>query len=308
MSFGWLFAFIAGAVILFLAIYFASQLITTGQYELDAKTAKQLGVIFDPMETGIASAKSTKATINKETRFYFDCRDSGEFGELRISTSSKTFGGWSEKSIPERIKNKYVFSQEEIEGKEFYFTSLPFEFPFKVSEIILMYNQRYCFLDRDIKITGEGIETNCSADSVKVCFEGGNFDEEDCDVVVFGLCEDYTCEDEFDYGYIIKRENGREIRLDYEGNLLYGAIFSSPELYNCEIRRLMMRLKHISALYREETLLLDSRGINTGLGDDLLILSSLTEDIENSGDLAVLREYVKEIEEANNNLGDRKIW
>lgn len=298
-SFAWIFAFIAGAVILFLAIYFASKLINVGSYEVDTKTAKQLSILFDPLETGLASTKTTKAEISKDTRIYLGCEDKGDFGNLEISSSSRYFGKWSSPSLNISI-NKYVFSDEVLEGKEFYYISKPFEFPFKVSEIIMMYNKKYCFIDTDFEI--ENIEKeNCSSDSIKVCFDSNSGE---CNISVFGLCSGYNCESEYDYGYVEK--NGEE--LYYAGNLMYGAIFSSPNLYECNVKRLMKRLSHISNLYMEEAIFLEGREINTNLEGDLSILASLASKLEKSEELISLKEVAYDIKIKNDALGDKAIF
>ena len=56
-NFAVLFSIIVGAMIIFLAIYSASKIIHTGSSESQSSLTKQLTIIFDPMETGIASGK-----------------------------------------------------------------------------------------------------------------------------------------------------------------------------------------------------------------------------------------------------------
>ena len=68
ISFGWLFAIIVGAVILVLAIYGATKVIKTGQQEGQAVSAKELGILLNPLETGFESASSTHLSLKTETR------------------------------------------------------------------------------------------------------------------------------------------------------------------------------------------------------------------------------------------------
>ena len=51
ISFAWLFAIIVGIFILFLAIYGVTKLINVGQYQIDSETAKNLGILLNPLET-----------------------------------------------------------------------------------------------------------------------------------------------------------------------------------------------------------------------------------------------------------------
>lgn len=293
LSFGWMFALIAGAAILFLAVFFAWQLLKIGEQEVDAKTTEQLSILFDPMETGLASSRSfAPINLNRETRVYSECKETGEFGESILALSSKYFEKWSERGVSKKINNKYIFSEDRLEGKKLYFNSLPFEMPFKVSEIIMMYNKNYCFPE-DSEISGSGIETdNCSSDSIKVCFESS------CDISIYGLCSNYNCKSDYDYGYVIKNNS----RMYFAGNLMYAAIFSSPENYECNVLRLMKRLSYLAILYQEEASFLEGRGISTGLESDMISLASLARSVKTSEDLLFMKEQVDIIESKNEAL------
>ena len=117
-----------------------------------------------------------------------------------------------------------------------------------------MYNKEYCFINSEDlrnRVSGHRIFFgNCSQNSVKVCFESAS----DCDIEVEGLCDDYRCDSEYDYGYVVKNN----IRLYYVGDLLYGAIFSSPEIYECNVKRLMKRLIQQALIYKDEIFLISS--------------------------------------------------
>ena len=83
VSFAWLFAIIAGIFILFLAIYMAVRVVETGTYQIDSKTAKNLGILLNPLETSIESAEKNKIILPVETRIYNECYENGVFGEQR---------------------------------------------------------------------------------------------------------------------------------------------------------------------------------------------------------------------------------
>ena len=53
----------------------------------------------------------------------------------------------SERGVEIPVYNKYIFSKQALEGKKFYLFSKSFEFPFKVSEIIFISNEDYCFIE-----------------------------------------------------------------------------------------------------------------------------------------------------------------
>ena len=69
ISFAWLFAIIIGAFILVLAIYASTKIIKTEQLSLDAKTAKEIGVLLNPLETGFETGKTT--SIKLPSMLYF---------------------------------------------------------------------------------------------------------------------------------------------------------------------------------------------------------------------------------------------
>ena len=149
ISFAWLFAIIVGAVILFLAIFFSIKLINIEQTIQDAKTSKEIGILLNPLETGFETTKSTSISFPAETRIYNKCNNKGTFGRQIIQVSQKSFNEWSETNIDVGFSNKYIFSEEYVEGKKFYIFSKPFDFPFKVSDLMMITSSEkdYCFID-----------------------------------------------------------------------------------------------------------------------------------------------------------------
>ena len=189
ISFAWLFAIIVGVFILFLAIYATTKLISTEQETLDAKTGKEIGILLNPLETSFETAKVTSFTMPVETRIYNKCDDYGMFGKQIIQISQKSFNEWTETDIDISFSNKYIFSEKHVEGKKFYVFSKPFDFPFKVTDLIYMISslEEYCFINppEDIETEISDLKQknllfeDCSDDSIKVCF-----DSSDCDVSV----------------------------------------------------------------------------------------------------------------------------
>ena len=109
-SFTWIFALIAGAAILFFAIYAATRVVQTSKYEVSTVTAKELSIVFEPLETGLATGKSLQVSLTQETRLYNDCFDVGIFGEQRISLAAKKGKTWGKPGAAIPINNKYIFS------------------------------------------------------------------------------------------------------------------------------------------------------------------------------------------------------
>src|SRR3989338_6663423 len=97
--------------------------------------------------------------------------------------------------------------------------------PYKVADVItiLSENENYCFVNapEEIKQSLGGAEGISFNSSIKDCRQGERkvcFSSSGCDIDVY-----------LDAGKV--RKQGKDMY--YYGNLLYGAIFGSPENYEC---------------------------------------------------------------------------
>jgi len=302
ISFGWLFAIIVGAVILVLTIFGATKVIKTGQQEQQVVGAKELGILLNPLETGFESAVSTPLNVNLETRIYNGCEPFGNFGEQGIRLSEFSFNEWSPPGSEVSFENKYIFSKKRVEGKNFYIFSKPFEFPFKVADLIYLTPslEEYCFVDApndiksDLKFGPDKyfqenlkLEGDCSDESVKVCFNGGS----NCDIEVKS---DHV-------------KKGKD-KLYFEGDALrYAAIFSEKIVYECQVERLLKRTKNLAEIYEEKALLMSQRNCDTNLEEDLSLFTSSLEKVDGSSDLSGINFLVEEIENKNEYSGC-KLW
>ncbi len=299
MNFAWIFSIIAGSAILFLAIYAASQIIETQGGEIDTKTSAKLSILLDPLETSLEEGKSSVISFSSETRIYNDkCYTYGNFGEQSIGVVSKEGlrGKWSAPSYAKPQYNKYIFSEEIEQNEEFYVFSQPFKMPFKVSDLIFILGQDYCFIQAPEKIKddleGLGIKNaqftdkkeNCSENSQKVCFSSSA----GCDIAVYS--DNY----EFDSGYVNKKGK----TLYYAGPLIYGTIFSSPEVYECNVKRLMLRLVNLCLMYKDKIEMLERKECSSVLDSHLTEMINLASS--NSSQLVVIQEKAEEIEMINN--------
>lgn len=296
ISFAWLFAIIVGAVILFLAIYASTKLISTEQTSLDAKTGKEIGILLNPLETSFESSKSTYFTMPVETKIFNKCDKFGNFGEQIIQISQKSFGKWTETNIDVSFENKYIFSDKEVEGKKFYIFTKPFDFPFKVSDLILLTSSKdiYCFTGADEDIEEEISNANqanlllenCPKNSIKVCFDSNN-----CDVNV--------------NTYLNRIEkDGKEIY--FEGDaLMYAGIFSDIDVYECQIQRLMKRIETLAVIYERKAQSISSTGCYSNL--NLVGLISSVGNLESSEDLFSISNIAEDIKE-DNEFASCKLW
>lgn len=299
MSFGWLFAIIVGAFVLFLAIYAAAKLIDTEQTEQDVKASAELEILLNPLETSFESGKTTSFAMPVSTRIYSRCDNSGTFGVQRIKISQISFNEWTDTDMDVPSYNKYIFAEVPAEGKSFYVFSKPFEFPFKVADLIyiLPSENKYCFSNPPEEVEEEldDLEldnvfvNNCTGEEIRVCFSGS------CDVRV-----------NYGAGYI--RKDG-EVVYFHGDALMYAGIFSDTELYECQLKRLMQRVEQLALLYRDKANFVESRGCETDL--KLTELISKADGFGESYDLlgeGSVSELAESIGDKNDNNGVCRLW
>jgi len=298
ISFGWLFAIIVGIVIIALAIYFVTKMVGTQGTIQSAKTGKEIGILLNPLETSFESAVTSSVIFPEETRIYNRCDNYGSFGTQKIEILQKSFNKWSETDFEVSFQNKYIFSERYSEGRTFYIFSKPFEFPFKVANLmyITSASTNYCFIDTpediedeisDLKQPNLKLEEECSEDDVKVCFGYG-----DCEINV-----------NYDVGYV---EKEGEIMYFETDALMYAAIFSDKATYECQLKRLMQRIEQLSNIYLSKSNALSIKGCDPVLNPYLSSLISSASGLSDSNQLYTINNLLEEIEEKNR--GNCKLW
>ena len=298
ISFGWLFAIIVGIVIIALAIYFVTKMVGTQGTIQSAKTGKEIGILLNPLETSFESAVTSSVIFPEETRIYNGCDNYGNFGTQKIEVLQKSFNKWSETDFEVSFLNKYIFSERFSEGRTFYIFSKPFEFPFKVANLmyITSASTNYCFIDApediedeisDLKQPNLKLEEECSEDDVKVCFGYGN-----CDIEI-----DYDAK---------KVEKEGELMYFETDALMYAAIFSGKATYECQLKRLMQRIEQLSNIYLGKSNALSIKGCDPVLNPYLSSLISSASGLSDSDELYIINSIVEELEEKNR--GNCKLW
>ena len=305
-NFAWMFAIVVGGAILFLAIFGAMRAGDTARFQSQTEIAKSISIITDPLQAGFAEGSFGKILFRQETRINNICF-SGGFGKNDISVSTKSDIGepWVMAGGATSIHNKYIFSEEQNAGLDFYVFSKPFNFPYEVSDLIFMTSDNYCFMNAPEEIadelTGMNIENievdNCTfADAVNVCFGSGS----DCDVMVYGSCSS-KCGTIYDEGVVSKSDGD----MRYVGNLMYAAIFSDKLIYDCNVERLMYRNGKIAEEFVAKANLMNARGCNTNLESALAVWAGLTINAT-SEDLIALRSMSDSMESKQSKLCE--IW
>jgi hypothetical protein len=308
MNFELIFALIAGAAILVLAIYGAMRFGETGKIQTDTEIAKKISVFTAPMQAGISSGKSSKISFSSPARIYNRCLD-GNFGENRISVSSSSRAGkeWTLPGGEISVEDKYIFSSEMEEGKELYVFSKPFEFPYKVADLLIISAKQYCFIKPPKEIENDIIDlklpnvkiastpAECEGKE-KVCFGVlGN-----CETSVFSSGTNFI--GTFNTGYVQKGSR----KLYYAGNLMYAAIFSDSDTYECNTKRILYRDKRIIEILKDKAELMNLRGCSTALVPELNIFDAMLADA-GQNNLEQLSPFAKSMQDKKN-LEECKLW
>jgi len=272
-NFVWLFAIVAGAAILVLAIYGVVQGASTAEVYSDTSTAKSVTILTNPLEAGFADASYAKLSFTQETRISITCLEGG-LGTLLFETASRKDpkSDWSAGSVQITVANKYIFASLSPVAKEFAVLSMPFEFPYKVADTLTLIDKPHCFVNapRSVQDTLGTLNIplvsfdNCSSGAVQVCFQAGS----SCDISI--ACSDASCSTG------IVQKSGTE--LAFIENLLVPAIIADPSNYECNVKRLSTRTSSIAKVLMEKVDLLNARDCSSGMRPELFIWSNLVSN------------------------------
>jgi hypothetical protein len=305
-SFTWIFAIIAGMLILFLAIYGVSKFMSISESSQSTQNAVDIGVLTNPLESSFDTAKRTMIETSVETRIYTGCTLNTFFGRQTIRTSEKTYNKWGEGGVNVGFSNKYIFAENPVEGEKFYLFSKSFELPFKVTDLIYLTSSedKYCFknspddieeeiedlIGANISSTENFFTANCPSDSINVCFNGGS----NCDINVYTNLK-----------YVQK--NGE--KMYYEGDsLMYAAIFSNKDNYECQLDRIMKRTGQLLDIYGDKSLFIFQKtGCSSGLDTNLILLKNAAENFGDSEDLNMVYNLAEDLS-TQNEYGECQLW
>ncbi len=297
MNFAWIFGILVGVVILVIALYATSNLVEVEDSFSETKTAKQLGILLNPLETGLEESSYAMIGLPVETQIINDCEDFGNFGKQIISINDKKgLGDFREAGKRISFYNKYLFSKKIEEGKNIHLIVKPLELPYKIADMIFATTENYCFVNPPSKIEEEIDDLNpahifqndslenCPENSRSVCFgsSGG------CDIEVNPSGKFVT-------------KNGETVY--YVDSLIYGAIFADTEIYECQVKRLMKRNVELAYLYSEKSNFLSGKGCSSNLGAELLnFAATLNLGDEGSSKLMGISNTAKNLRYKNEQL------
>lgn len=301
ISFSWIFAIIVGIIFIFGAVYGVSKIIGVKDTEFSATSGTTLSNILGPLETSIEAGKSVRVTFPTDVRLETFCNSAGDFGSERVQTDGYRKGEYSDSGIQIDFENKYLFTQKMNEGKNFYAFSFLFEFPFKVANLIYLIptDKNYCFQDAPTKIENDLSSLN-----------QGNFFFEDCknnlEMIQVCFLNSDSCDVKIDQNSKSVETNSGKVYYEEEA-LMYAAIFSDASIYECNVVRLMKRVRELADTYAKKGFFIQNTGCSSNVIADLVALKSQAEGIKSSSDLFSLRSDVDKIKSINRN-SRCKLW
>lgn len=296
ISFSWIFAILVGAIILFGAIYGLSKFSNSESAIKNVEGAKEISILLNPLETDFEQGKSVLIQIPVETKIYQSCFEDQDFGRQGISLSEYIKEHWTVKGEEISFKTKYLYSDSIEQGKNFYLFSKPLEIPFKVASLIYLSSEEkvYCFVKAPREIENEIKRLSQPNLKIKEC--------SDLDIqVCFG---DSSCEINVEPNFVEKEEE----KFYYEGNsLMYAAIFSDKETYECNLQRLMFRINSLTDIYIKKNNLLFQKNCEINLFSELNQLKDFSENFESSEDF-LSKGSLFDIIEYKLRSADCKLW
>ena len=185
------------------------------------------------------------------------------FNTIKVKTKKGSEG------IERKVYDKYIFAEikENEKVKEVQTFTVPFYMPWYVADLTFLWpkERTYCFVNAPFEIeeelgnetsTGLGLVTfsdqvnECPGNSVVVCFSSSN----NCDIKIMSS---------------FVEKNGKDLPY-INKETLYAAIFSDPELYFCNLKRLAKRISLQTEIYKEKiTTLTNCETVNDETLDSL---------------------------------------
>jgi hypothetical protein len=279
MHFAWIFAIIVGAFILFLTFFFLSRQIFVQELEQETEQIHGLDILLGPFSYlgAIAETTSNQITLFEITNLGFDCNEQG-LGYNTIITEKTSHD----------IHDKYIFAQD-METKNIIAISKPFKMPFRIADLIYLAKESsaeekiYCFVNAPLMIENElsnleikGFEfynslSQCSQETTSICFDVSA----PCDIKIYDRSTGSFSE--YEIGEVRK---GQE-KMNFAGReLLYAAMFSSEEIYECNLNRLSTRIDYLITVYREKAIALNRAGCDENYNTALTMLENAASSLD----------------------------
>ena len=257
IEFGWIFALIVGALVLFFAFYFIGTKMTESKVGQGLVSENTLDILLNPFSSfgGLGATSSKEINLAKRERINLSCNADSGFGYDYILSATNNV-----KMVPKKVYDKYIFSENSIYSKNLQVISKPFNMPWRTVDLIYLFSRdkAYCFVGMSSSATYEEFgpgNTGMNISSFKFVD-----DEMWCDK----LLDDITvcssgCDINIDYQNSRVVKSGKEFPFVDDASM-YAAIFSSYEIYECNMKRVAQRIRFEIEVYRNKARSLGAKG------------------------------------------------
>jgi len=284
IEFSWIFALIVGVAILFLAFYFIGAKFTEKKVVSSTQVEHSLDIILNPFSSfgGLGATSAKVIELKKAEKINFFCDSSTSLGYDSISVTTDLAYG-SEK----KVYDKYIFAENFTEGKSFQIISKPFSMPWRVADLIYFIpkDKTYCFV-KFPNIDDEFGEKNASMNISNFRFVDSPYQcDQDKEGEVVSVCNGMSGCNITVYGGEgkITKSSGPPIYF-VDDALMYAAIFSDSEIYNCNLRRLAKRIQNQADVFTAKSLEMGKRcPVSFNLGS----LKQAAGDLSNANGIIV---------------------
>ncbi len=284
-SFSWLFSLIVGALILILAIYGVSTFVGQERTISDSETAQALSGLLSPLQTSVeTSFRPNPIIFPQPTEITLECTRDASSVQTRALSS---IGRNSVPGYAQETAGVAVFGNTTLTGTTVHSLVVPFLFPYKISDLVIVWTQPLCLVSAPEAVLDTFGSDNHSVQAVQQvrgCRKGTRiicFDQtQGCDVAVDSYLRRVTT-------------GGKS--LYYEGALLYGALVASPQVYECQIGVLMHRGAALADLYAGASALIGAHGegCSTAVGTSVVQYGRSLRSTNSSKQLAGLAEQAE---------------
>ncbi len=242
---------------LFFAFYFIGTKMTESKMGQGLVTENTLDILLNPFSSfgGLGATSSKEITLAKRERINLSCNSDSGFGYDSILSATN-----SVRMVPKKVYDKYIFSENSIYSKNLQVISKPFNMPWRTADMIYLFSRDrdYCF----VGMRGSRIEEEFGPSNTGMNISSFKFvdDEMWCDKLLDDITVCYSGCDiniNFEYSKVVK--GSKEFPFIDDASM-YAAIFSSYEMYECNMKRVAQRIKNEVEVYRNKARALGARG------------------------------------------------
>jgi hypothetical protein len=255
IEFGWIFALIVGALVLFFAFYFIGTKMSESKTGQGLVSENTLDIILNPFSSfgSLGATSSKEITLQRKERTNFSCTVDVGFGYDGILSATNP----GVRMAVKKVYDKYIFSEDSIYSKNLQVISKPFNMPWRAADLIYLFSRDrdYCF----VGMRGSSTEEEFGSGNTGMNISSFKFVDEksDCGNSIT-VCSNSACDIELDFEYSRIVKGSKEFPF-IDDSTMYAAIFSDYDSYSCNMKRVAQKIRFEIEVYRNKARTLGAR-------------------------------------------------